>query len=250
MIDVEKLDILSIGTRPEQHAEPMIYGAEHGVKGMYAEKPLCCSLQEADAIRDAFERNGVFLEFGPMRRNWAVYRQARQLAWSGEFGAVKAVVGFSGNSVGGHFLDTVLYVLGDPDPVSISGTLDDLHPAEGDTSNMLSSVIHPFGRPWSSSPNGTTLHVAGTGMGLEFELVCADGIIRLLNDGESLRVRKRDGNTRFYDPIQVPVVKHWSGTERKIRELVETIRTGKPGVSNLRATMIGTEIGFGIYDPT
>ena len=60
MIDTEDLDILSIGTRPEQHAEPMIYGAENGIKGMYAEKPLCCTLDEADAIKDAFESNGVF----------------------------------------------------------------------------------------------------------------------------------------------------------------------------------------------
>ena len=248
MIDVEKLDILSIGTRPEQHAEPMIYGAQHGVKGMYAEKPLCCSLQEADAIREAFGRNGVFLEFGPMRRNWAVYRQARQLAWSGEFGAVKAVVGYSGNSIGGHFLDTLLYLLGDPDPVSISGTLDDLHPAEGDTSNMRFVSDTPIRSALVELANGTTLHVAGTGMGQEFELVCEDGITRLMNDGESLSVRKRDGKTRFYDPVEVPLVDRWSGTERKIRELVEAIRTGKPGVSNLRATMIGTEIGFGIYE--
>ena len=70
LIDIEKPEILSITTRPEQHAEAMIYGAENGVKGMYAEKPLCRTLIEADAIRDAFEQNSVFLEFGPMRRNW------------------------------------------------------------------------------------------------------------------------------------------------------------------------------------
>ena len=136
LIDVEKPDILSITTRPEQHAEAMIYGAEHGVKGMYAEKPLCCTLIEADAIKEAFERNGVSLEFGPMRRNWAVYRQAHSIAHSGELGAVRSVIGFAGNSIGGHFLDTLLYLLGDPEPVSIRGTLGELHPDEGDTTNM------------------------------------------------------------------------------------------------------------------
>ncbi len=44
LIDVEQPDILSITTRPEQHAEAMIYGAEHGIQGMFTEKPLCCSL--------------------------------------------------------------------------------------------------------------------------------------------------------------------------------------------------------------
>ncbi len=204
---------------------------------------------EADAIRDAFERNGVFLEFGPPRRNWAVYRQAREIVTSGALGALKSVVGFSGNSIGGHFLDTLLCLLGDPEPVvSIRGTLGELHPAEGDTSNMwfirdtsIRSALVEFG-------SGTTLHVAGTGMGYDIKVVCEEGIIRIQNDGESLYVRKKDGQYRAYDPIEVETVTPWSGTECKIRELVASISTGKPGVSNLRATMLSTEIGFGIYE--
>ena len=248
LIEVEKPDILSITTRPEQHTEAMIYGAEHGVKGMYAEKPLCCSLVEADAIKEAFERNDVMLEFGPMRRNWAVYRQARAIAESGELGAVKSVVSFWGNSIAGHFLDTQLYLVGDPEPVSIRGTLGELYPAEGDTSNMrfvkdtriLSALIE--------FDNDATLHAAATGVGLESELICEEGIIRIQNDGESLYVRKKHGQARAFDPIEVEPKTLWSGTERKIRELVEAIKTGKPGVSNLRATMLSTEIGFGIYE--
>ncbi|MCZ6679605.1 MAG: Gfo/Idh/MocA family oxidoreductase [Candidatus Poribacteria bacterium] len=248
LIDREQPDILSITTRPEQHAEAMVYGAEHGVKGMYAEKPLCCSLLEADAIKDAFERNGVFLEFGPMRRNWAVYRQARDIAQSGELGAVKSVLGFAGNSIGGHFLDTLLYLLGDPEPVSIRGTLGELHPAEGDTSNLRFVRDTPILSAFVEFDNGTTLHAAATGAAREYELVCDSGIIRIQNDGESLHVRKKDGQHHAYDAIEVEPVTPWSGTARKVRELVDAIKTGEPGVSNLRATMLGTEIGFGIYE--
>ena len=248
LIDVEKPDILSITTRPEQHAEAMIYGAEHGVKGMYAEKPLCCTLVEADAIKDAFERNGVMLEFGPMRRNWALYRQARALAESGELGAVKSVLSFWGNSIAGHFLDTQLFLLGDPEPVSIRGTLGELNPAEGDTTNMRFSSDTAILSAFVEFANGTTLHAAATGVGLESEVICERGIIRVLNDGESLYVRKKDGDQRAYDPIEVEDVTPWSGTVRKVRELVEAIKTGVPGVGNLHATMLSTEIGFGIYE--
>lgn len=248
LIDEEKPHILSITTRPEQHAEAMIYGAENGVRGMYAEKPLCGSLVEADRIREAFERNGVFLEFGPMRRNWAVYRQARSIAEIGELGAIRSVLGFSGNSIGGHFLDTMLYLLGDPEPISIRGTLGELHPAEGDTSNMrfvrdtsILSALVEF-------DNETALHVAATGTSSEYEVICDAGIIRIHNDGESLHVRKKDETHRAYDVIEVASVTPWSGTERKVRELATAIRTGEPGVSNLRSTMLGTEIGFGIYE--
>ncbi len=246
LIDEEKPDILSITTRPEQHAEAMIYGAENGVKGMYAEKPLCCSLAEADAIKEAFQRNNVFLEFGPMRRNWAVYRQARQIAESGQLGEIKSALGFSGNSIGGHFLDTLLYLLDDPEPVSISGTLSELHTADGDNNNLHFVQDTPILSAFVRFDNDTSLHAAATGISGEYELVCQEGIIRIQNDGESIRVRQK--NQDAYDPIEVAPIEPWSGTAQKIRELVESIKTGKPGISNLRATMLGTEIGFGLYE--
>ena len=209
---------------------------------------FCCTLIEADAIKEAFERNGVSLEFGPMRRNWAVYRQAREIAQSGELGTVRSVMGFAGNSIGGHFLDTLLYLLGDPEPVSIRGTLGELHHAEGDTANMRFVRDTAILSVYVEFDNGTTLHAAATGASREYELVCESGIIRIQNDGESLCVRKSEEQQRAYDPIEVEPVTPWSGTERKVRELVESIKTGVPGVSNLRATMLGTEIGFGIYE--
>ena len=249
LIDLEKPDILSITTRPEQHAEAMVYGAEHGVKGMFAEKPLCCSLVEADAIKDAFERNGVMLQFGPPRRDWAVYRQAREMITSGKFGEVRSVVGSSGNSIGGHFLDTLLYLLRDPEPVvSIRGTLGELHPAEGDTSNLRFVRDTTIRSALVEFSNGTTLHVAGTGIGYDIEVVCERGIIRVQNDGESLSVRQKDGSHRAYDAIVVKPVSPGSGTVTKIRELVEAIQTGVPAVSNLRVALLSTEIGFGIYE--
>lgn len=248
LIDREKPDILSICTRPEQHAEAMVYGAERGVKGMFAEKPLCCSLAEADAIKEALERNNVMLEFGPPRRNWAVYRQARALADGGELGGVRSVLGFMGNPIGGHFIDTLLYLLGDPEPISIRGVLSTLHPAEGDDSNMKFVQDTSIRSALVEMDNGTTIHVAGTGIGWEFELFCERGLIRILNDGESLAVRRRDGSQNAWDPVPVEPVTPWSGTERKIRELVESIQTGRPGISNLRAALLGLEIGFGLYE--
>ena len=186
LIDEEKPDILSITTRPEQHAKAMIYGAENGVKGMYAEKPLCCSLAEADAIKEAFQRNNVFLEFGPMRRNWAVYRQARQIADRGQLGAVKSALGFSGNSIGGHFLDTLLYLLDDTEPVSISGTLDELHNAEGEDNNLRFIQDTPILSAFVKFDNNSSLQAAATGINGEYELVCQEGIIRIQNDGAKM----------------------------------------------------------------
>ena len=181
-----------------------------------------------------------------MRRNWAVYRQARQIADSGQLGAVRSVLGFSGNSIGGHFLDTLLYLLGDPEPVSISGTLGELYTADGDSNNLRFVQDTPILSALVRFDNNTSLHAAATGISGEYELVCQEGIIRIQNDGESIQVRQKNQNA--YDPIDVAPIEPWSGTSQKIRELVESIKTDRPGISNLRATMLGTEIGFGLYE--
>jgi predicted dehydrogenase len=183
-----------------------------------------------------------------MRRHWAIYQQARALVDSGELGAPRAVIGYSGNSIGGHYLDTLLYLIGDPEPVSIQGTLGQLYPAEGDSSGMrfvkdtiIRSALVEFA-------NGTTLHAIGAATWGEFEVICDSALIRIQNDGESILVRRKAESKNAYDPYPLPPVPNGSGTERKIRELVESIRTGKDGASNLHATMLGTEIGFGIYE--
>ena len=72
MIEEQRLDIVSVTTRPEQHTEQMIFASNQGIKGVYAEKPLCMTLEETDAIRQAFERNGTHLEYGPIYRHWAI----------------------------------------------------------------------------------------------------------------------------------------------------------------------------------
>ena len=248
MVEAENLDIVSITTRPEQHAEQMIFAANHGVLGVYAEKPLCMSLQETDDIRQAFERNNVHLEYGPIYRHWRAYEQARTLAESGEYGEVKSVLGFMGKSLEGHFIDLLIYLLGDPEPVSIQGTLSKLYPAEGDTTGMVFVQDAPLQSALIAFDNGTTAHVAGTGVGRECELVCTDGVIRIVNDGEAVQVRRRDRASDALDPVPVEQAAPWSGTVHKIRDLVEAIKAGKPGRSNLRVTMISQEIGFGLYE--
>jgi predicted dehydrogenase len=248
MIEKEHLDIVSVTTRPEQHAEEMVFAAKHGVKGVYAEKPLCMSLTETDAIREAFERNGVHLEYGPIYRHWAAYEQARTIAESGELGEVKSVLGFEGKALEGHFIDLLLYLLGDPEPVSIQGTISQLYPAEGDTFGMKFVQDAPILSALIKFDNETTAHVAGTGVGRECELVCTDGVIRVVNDGEAVQVRRRNTASGALDVLPVEQMEPRSSTVHKIRDLVEAIQTGVPGRSNLRAAIISQDIGFGLYE--
>ena len=48
--------------------------------------------------------------------------------------------------------------------------------------------------------------------------------------------------------MELPPVERWSSAIAKVQDLAESVRTGQPGVSNLRATLIGQEIGYAMYE--
>ena len=250
-IIAEQPDLISVTTRPENHAEIIVFAVAHGVKGLFVEKPLCCSLAETDAIGAACERHGVQLEFGPMRRNWAAFQQARTLAASRDLGPVRSVIAFGGNPCGGHLLDTALYLLGDPEPAGVQATLGQLSPHEGDTANMRFKPDAPIQVARTTFENGMALYVCGTGASGEYgeyELVCEAGRIRIVNDGAALQVRRFMEEARAFEEVAIAPIAHWNGTVHKVRDLVQAVQTGQPGVSNLRATIIGQEIGYAMYE--
>ncbi|MBC7261902.1 MAG: Gfo/Idh/MocA family oxidoreductase, partial [Chloroflexi bacterium] len=94
MISEIKPDIISITTQATTHAEIAIYSAEHGVKGIYCEKPMACSLVEAEQIKATCESHGVKFNIGTLRRYHPGYEKIRQLALSGELGEPKVAIYF------------------------------------------------------------------------------------------------------------------------------------------------------------
>ena len=81
MIEKEKPDIVSVTTPSWARAEPIIFCAEHGVRGIYSEKGLCASLEEADRIAESCQKNNVAFNWGAMRRHHDGYiRMAEAIA--------------------------------------------------------------------------------------------------------------------------------------------------------------------------
>ena len=68
MIEEEKPEIISIATRPGNHAEITSFAAEHGVKGIYCDKPLCASMEEADVMYDVCVLHNIKFNLGTQRR--------------------------------------------------------------------------------------------------------------------------------------------------------------------------------------
>lgn len=69
MIERERPDIVSVTAPSWARAEPIVFAAEHGVRGTYAERDCVPRLEEADQIVAACRANGVAFNWGAMRRH-------------------------------------------------------------------------------------------------------------------------------------------------------------------------------------
>ena len=93
MIEKEKPDIIGLATNPESHRQIVEKIAGMGIKGILCEKPIALSLEDADRMIDACEKNNVVLMVMHNRRFNSLYREAKRIIASGEIGEVNSVVG-------------------------------------------------------------------------------------------------------------------------------------------------------------
>lgn len=91
MLAAVKLDVVSVATRTQERPGIVTMLAEHGVRGIYADKPFSRSVAECQDSMRAVEKAGVKLALGTSRRYTRVYRRAREIASSGLLGRLAQV---------------------------------------------------------------------------------------------------------------------------------------------------------------
>ncbi len=113
MIDKENLDIISVVTGDNVHAQIAIDAAEAGVRGIFCEKPIASSLADADRIIAAVEKADIPILVDHTRRWSFPWVQAAQLVEDGAIGEVVRVVANQGGPRamlfrnGTHMCDTI-----------------------------------------------------------------------------------------------------------------------------------------------
>ncbi len=127
MLEKENLDIVSVCSWDPQHAEMSIAAAAHKPRAILCEKPMACSLGEAESMIIAAERNQVKLAIGHQRRFYSSWQEARRLVQDGAIGEPRrlwsAVTGGMLNT-GTHSVDFQLFVLGDPQAEWVMGSVE------------------------------------------------------------------------------------------------------------------------------
>ena len=92
MMDKERPDIVCVTTRPEPRAAVTVGLAEMGVKAIFATKPMCRTLDEADAMIEACRKHGVIFAIACHLNWYNWYTNARQTIADGAIGKLRSMV--------------------------------------------------------------------------------------------------------------------------------------------------------------
>jgi predicted dehydrogenase len=263
MILKEKPDIVSITTPSLQRAEPIIFCAENGVKGIYSEKGLSASLEEADRIAAAVRKNNVAFNWGALRRHNVAYKRLRDEIQAGAIGTPRyAVMSFATDLIKHHphTIDLVEMLLGDPEPLWVQGEiLDPGHPLAPDrplptydaaNHRYVAPPGREIGDPWvgtfqvryANNTDGIYLSVPGP---WEIDVYGTAGRAFARETGNLFGFYKPDRKngtwttTTFQPSGESPTV-------CTIREIIAEIETGKRTEGNIDVTMRAVEQQFAL----
>ena len=252
MIARENLDIVSVATQPEPRAEIVIYCAENGIKAIYAEKAFAASMQEADRMVEAVERNGAILNLGTNRRWAARYDRMKEIIDSGELGDLQHLIVYNSGTLfnmGSHFLDLVLRLNSDQPAQWVQGYLPDSDALfDGDV-----LTEDPQGEGIIQFANGVKAYLLLTGRQSETEAICSEGTITALLDGHEWQVRKsapsgHRGRSEFHSVPSPEMPAVISSTLRLVEDLVYSLDTGDAPLGGVRVAHLGNELIFGLIE--
>lgn len=264
MIEKEKPDIVSVTTPSLHRAEPIIFCAEHGVKGIYAEKGLCASLAEADRIAEAVRRNKVAFNWGAMRRHHDGFKKLRAMIARGDIGTPRYAMMWAYTDIikhHPHTLDLVQMLFGDPAPEWVEGHLvepgDALAPA-----NRPMPVYDPAGHRYLPVPGreigdpmvgnyrvgyqgGAEGHFIPLTGRFDIDVHGTEGRAIAWENGSDFRIRRGSrGSTEIVETVIRPVGE--SPTVCTVRDIIKEIETGERTTGNIDITMQAVEAQFGL----
>jgi len=244
MIETEKPDILSITTHADLHAPITIFAAEHGVKGIFCEKAVALSLEEADRAVDACNRWGTHLMVGHLRRWHKAHIAAVEFIRSGTIGPLVAIHTIHTGEIfhtGTHSFDLLNMYAGTARFVQACVDTPDF-----DRSARAYGDVAAVG--FIRYENGVTAFVHGSRPRpplFDQEFICENGVIRVMNNGvdwELWKIQKWE-RPKFEDgPVweNVPDVSTLQRVElpfsteitsmtlAAVEDLVGAVRTGRP----------------------
>jgi predicted dehydrogenase len=261
MVEKESLDLVAVCTaaclpkphnqspspedRSDSHADLTVALAEMGVPMLYVEKAMASSMQRADEVLAAVQKSGAVFNTGVLRRFDNRYEVVRDAVATGAVGEVKAVVHYAPSSLmHGHIhsIDTVSYLLGDPQIEAVRG---ELLPRD-----QVFSGRHIDADPRATYQlrfaNGIEAWTVPAGY-WEFEVFGSEGSIRSLNNGGGALLRKPDGK-RGWQEMPFEFVEPKSPVVSCLEDLVVAYEEKRLALGHVELTHHITEACIGVAE--
>ncbi len=130
MLAEADLDILTVGTGDNVHAQMCVDGANAGVKAIFVEKPMATSMADANRMLEACEANDVPISVGHTRAWDPIYHKIRDMIRADVIGPLSTIYASQGGARamtfrnGTHILHGVVF-MADAPPTQIWGKLED-----------------------------------------------------------------------------------------------------------------------------
>ena len=176
MLAKENLDIVSVCVTARHRSAIVQNVARAGVKGIWAEKPITLSLQDADDMVRVCREAGVALAINCARRWNPFYTEARNIIDSGELGDVLQVTSQFRSGMGNfasHLTDTIRYLAG--------GNVEWVF-GEMESDEAAASDDDILGNGYLAFDNGARAFMRGMSCGdvsgWDIEVICDKGRIR------------------------------------------------------------------------
>ncbi len=242
-------DIVSITTRTTERAAIILAAVAAGVRGIYAEKALACSLAEANAVYEACRRAGVAFNIGTSRRYDPAFRQVRELVKKGYIGTVHRALACAGGGglmhTHSHTIDTLLFLLGDPQPLAVQSRLADHYTLDDGVlrNDPAFDWVH------ITCENNLRADMLAMPGRYDFEVSGSEGALLLYDNKASLYARRpgvrQQGQKLVWEigdfpPFDATV----SATLRAVNELVAAVTHGAPTSGDVEIARRQVQVGI------
>ncbi len=259
MLANEALDIVSVTTQAPLHAEVVAASIRAGVRGVYVEKPLACTLREVDELVEMCETSKTALAYGAQRRYDKPFEEATAHARSGLLGTIQRAysISFGGGLFHSHShtVDTLLYLLGDPVPVAVRAQLTGVELEDGHEGRRFA---RDPGVAWMSveCEGGVSFDILTVAAKrVEYALLGTQGEARIRNNGRSLELSLMDDEAS--DNLLGQVLRRGeeetypymsTGGANLVKDLLDSVRTGQSPRGGMHQARWGMEVLFGAVD--
>jgi predicted dehydrogenase len=261
MLAQESLDLLSIAAHADTRCEMVLAASKAGVRGIWCEKAMGTTLQEARRIERAVKRHGVHLAMSYPRRWGGAYQWVAQALKSGELGKLESInVQFPSNFIhtGTHAFD-VLRMLGG-EVQSVQGWLEPHSQRVKDSGYQFGTQFDEaspqndlggFGVLWFKSGARATLQASRKNyFRFEFEVLTDRALVRI---GNTQRALFKVGDSPNFSGFSELISQPFPELEEKnvftaiALNLVEAVQRGVPVACNAADGRKALEIGIALH---